>query len=86
MIAIYPSLYGAGKISSIELNRDFSKDIERSDTEKDLNEEPVNLFYFEISKVNLQKSSSLLKRSQNIFLIPRVYYDIHILPPECLIG
>ncbi len=86
MIAIYPSLYGAGKISSIELNCDLSKDMERSDAEKDINEETVNLFYFEISKVNLQMSSSILKRSQNIFLIPRIFYDIHILPPECLIG
>ncbi len=86
MIAIYPSLSVTNKISIVELNSDLSKEMEQSDTENDLNEEPANLFYFEISKVNLQKSSSILKRSQNVFLIPRVFYDIRILPPEFLIG
>ena len=86
MIAIYPTLSSTDKISAIELNSDLSKEMERSDAEEDLNEEPINLFYFEISKINLQKNPSKLKRTNTVFSIPRVYYDIHILPPEFLIG
>lgn len=86
MIAIYPSLSDTHRVNSIELNCDLSKDIEVSDAEKDITEESINLFYFEITKVNLQKTSSELKRSHTVFSIPSVYYDIHILPPELLFG
>lgn len=86
MIALYPVLSNAGKISSVELNYNLTKDMERSDAEKDVNEEPVSLFYFEISKVNLQNSFLVLKRRPIIFSIPSVFYDVHILPPKHLIG
>lgn len=86
MIAIYPSLSDTQKTNSIELNCDLSKDIERSDAEKEINEESINLFYFEISDMKLQNSFFILKGTQPVFLIPRVFYDIHILPPERLIG
>ena len=86
MIAIYPSLSDPHRVNSIELNRDFSKDIERSDAEKEVSEESINLFYFEVLEMKLQNSFFILKGTQPVFLIPRVFYDIHILPPERLIG
>lgn len=86
VITIYPALSGSHKISAIELNSDLSKEMERSDTEKDITEELASLFYFEISKVNLQNSFLILKRHYNTFSIPSVFYDVHILPPEHLIG
>lgn len=85
-IAIYPTLSNTNKIISIDLNYDISKDLETSDSEKDLNEETLNLFCFEFSKVKFQKSSSILKKIPTVFLIPRVFYEIQLLPPEALIG
>jgi hypothetical protein len=81
-ITVQSSLSIIHKLNSVILTSDFSYDKETSESEKDFNEDFSNLFFLEIENLKFQSSSKKIQKKQSAFLIPRVFYDIQILPPE----
>lgn len=81
-ITIYSSLLTYTKFSTIVLSGDFSSEKENSDSEKDFSGEYLDLFIIEHQKLIGYKYFKHFPKEQSSFLIPRVFYDIQILPPE----
>ncbi|HRG01869.1 MAG: hypothetical protein U0W65_04830 [Bacteroidia bacterium] len=81
-ITIYSSLSTYTKFNTIVLSGDFSSEKENSDSEKDFSEEYLDLFIIENQKLIGDKYFKHFPIKQSSFLIPRVFYDIQILPPE----
>lgn len=81
-ISVHNSLSIIHKQNSVFLSDGFSSEKENSDSEKDFNEDSSNLFYLDTQNLNFQNSSERLQKKQFSFLIPQVFYDIRILPPE----
>lgn len=81
-ITIYPTVSATNKLNSTVLSDDFSSEKENSDSEKDFSEDCLDLFLVENQKINFNKFSDKFLKTQSNFLIPRVFYDIQLLPPE----
>lgn len=85
-ITVHSSLSITNELSSIVVTSDFSTEKENSDSEKDFSENSLNLFFLDIKDLKFQISSKKLQKKQSAFLIPRVFYDIQILPPEAQVS
>lgn len=85
-ITIHPTLSTAIKVNSIVLDNDFASEKENSDSEKDFSEEYLDLFLSKNQELNGAKFSKNFPKTQSTFLIPRIFYDIQLLPPEVLVS
>ena len=85
-ITVQDSLSVIDKLNSAVLTGDFPSDKENSDSEEDVNEDSSNLFFSGIPNLKFQTSSKKTQKKQSVFLIPRVFFDVHILPPEAQVS
>ncbi len=85
-ITIYSSLSTSTKFNTIVLSGDFSSEKEKSDSEKDFSEEYLDLFFVENQNVNGVDFFEHFPKMQSTFLIPRIFYDIQLLPPEAQVS
>ncbi len=81
-ITIYPTLSTSVKFNAIVLSDDFPSEKENSDSEKDFSEEYLDLFIIENKKLIGVDFFEHFPKMQSTFLIPRIFYDIQLLPPE----
>ena len=83
---IHSSLSKISKINSITLNYDFSPEQESPEYEEDVNEDCLDLFFLNNQKLKFKNFSQKKSKSQSLFLIPRIFYDIQLLPPEAQVS
>lgn len=81
-ISIHNSLSIFDKQNSVFLSNEFSPEQENTDSEKEFEEDSSILFYLDIQNLNFKKNFERLPKKQYSFLVPQVFYDIQILPPE----
>lgn len=81
-IAAHSSLSCSTEVKSIVLNFDLTEEQKSSDAEKDFNEDPTNLFFLDFQKFKALKNTIKIVEAPTVLIIPRVFYEIQLLPPE----
>jgi hypothetical protein len=61
---------------------DFSSEEEISDSEESLEDEYLDIFILESKNITLVDFCKYFPKIQSIFLIPKIFLDIQLLPPE----
>jgi hypothetical protein len=61
---------------------DFSSEEEISDSEESLDDEYLDLFFLENKNTNVVDFFKYCRKIYFIFLIPKIFLDIQLLPPE----
>jgi hypothetical protein len=66
----------------IVLYEDFSSEEEISDSEENFSDEYLDLFFFQTKNLDEVNFFNYFPKTQSAFLIPKVFFDIQLLPPE----